>query len=94
VPTTQVETTTDAGAVVVVECVPEGGKLRVHVVSPGYRPDWNVQFPRNLREPGARYVVDSVQESAAGGFYRAYGDIRKLAGDAPARGASRRKRRS
>ena len=72
----------------------EGSKLRVRVASAGYRPDWNVQFPRNLREAGARYVVDSVQESAQGGFYRAHGDIRKLAGDAPAPGAGRRKRRS
>jgi predicted DNA-binding WGR domain protein len=94
VPTTQMETTADAGGGVVVECVPEGSKVRVRVVSPGYRSDWNVQFPRNLREQGARYVVDSVQEAAAGGFYRAYGDIRKLAGDGPAPPAGRRKRRS
>jgi predicted DNA-binding WGR domain protein len=78
VATTQVETTRSAGKGVVVECVSEGGKVRVRVVSPGYNPAWNVQFPRNLREPGGRFVVDEVRESAQGGFYRARGEIRKL----------------
>jgi predicted DNA-binding WGR domain protein len=78
--TTAVETTTDAGAGVVVECVSDGGKVRVRVASPGYHKDWNVQFPRNLREAGVRYVVDSVRESAQGGYYRAHGDIRKVGG--------------
>jgi outer membrane protein assembly factor BamB len=84
VETTTLETTSDVGQGVVEECVPEGSKVRVRVVSPGYNPGWNVQFPRNLREAGARYVVDSVRESAQGGYYRAHGEIRKLAGNAPA----------
>ncbi|MER6011897.1 WGR domain-containing protein [Streptomyces bluensis] len=62
---------------VVVECVREGGRLRVHVVSEGYDPSLNVQFPRAIREPGARYVVDALH-TAAGGFYRVRGDIRRL----------------
>ncbi|MEU6806092.1 WGR domain-containing protein [Streptomyces neyagawaensis] len=65
-----------AGAVVV-ECVNEGGRIRVHVVSEGYDRALNVQFPRAIREPGARYVVDSLH-TAAGGFYRVRGDIRRL----------------
>ncbi|ARP68666.1 molybdenum metabolism regulator [Streptomyces pluripotens] len=65
-----------AGAVVV-ECVQENGRLRVHVVSEGYESTWKVQFPRAMREPGARYVVDSLHP-AAGGFYRVRGDIRRL----------------
>lgn len=65
-----------AGAVVV-ECVREAGRLRVHVVSDGYDTSLNVQFPRAIREPGARYVVDSLH-AAAGGFYRVRGDIRRL----------------
>ncbi|NUU24943.1 MAG: PQQ-binding-like beta-propeller repeat protein, partial [Streptomycetaceae bacterium] len=77
-PTTEVETTSDAGTGVVVECVNVGGKLRVHVVSAGYQTGWNVQFPKNMREAGARYVVDEVRESAQGGFYRAHGDIKRL----------------
>ncbi|MEU7874315.1 hypothetical protein [Dactylosporangium sp. NPDC049140] len=47
-------------------------------MSEGYHRDWQVQFPKGIREPGARYVVSSVRESARGGFYRAFGDIRKL----------------
>ena len=62
---------------VVLECVPEGGRLRVRVVSAGYDPTWNVQFPRSIRRPGARYVVDAVHP-AAGGFYRVRGEIRRL----------------
>ncbi|MEV6176023.1 WGR domain-containing protein [Streptomyces sp. NPDC052016] len=62
---------------IVVECVQEGGRLRVHVVSEGYDSSWKVQFPRAIREPGARYVVDALHP-AAGGFYRVRGDIRRL----------------
>ncbi|MET8218909.1 WGR domain-containing protein [Streptomyces hirsutus] len=62
---------------IVVQCVQDSGRLRVHVVSEGYDSSWNVQFPRAIREPGARYVVDALHP-AAGGFYRVRGDIRRL----------------
>ncbi|MCS0602750.1 WGR domain-containing protein [Streptomyces sp. LP11] len=62
---------------IVVECVQDGGRMRVHVISDGYDTSWNVQFPRAIREPGARYVVDALHP-AAGGFYRVRGDIRRL----------------
>ncbi|MEO3755236.1 WGR domain-containing protein [Streptomyces sp. B6B3] len=62
---------------VVVECVQQGGRIRVHVVSEGFDPSWNVQFPRAIRQPGTRYVVDALH-AAAGGFYRVRGDIRRL----------------
>ncbi|MBY0227997.1 MAG: WGR domain-containing protein [Gemmataceae bacterium] len=74
----RLETARDAKGGVEVECVKEGGKLRVRVASKGYKKGWNVQFPRNLRQEGTRYVVDEVREAAQGGFYRAYGNIRKL----------------
>ncbi|MFE6859525.1 WGR domain-containing protein [Nocardia sp. NPDC057668] len=77
-PSATVEITAEAGDGIVVECVDTGGGLRVHVISPGYQQGWNVQFPKNIREAGARYVVDAVSESARGGFYRVRGDIRRL----------------
>jgi outer membrane protein assembly factor BamB len=71
--------TAQAGAAgVVLECYREGSQLRVRVLSTGYRPDWHVQFPRDLRQEGARYLVDEVRPAAYGEFYRAYGDIRRL----------------
>jgi predicted DNA-binding WGR domain protein len=77
-PSTTVETTTEVGGGVLVECVESGGKLRVHVRTPGYEAGWNVQFPKDVRVAGARYVVDGVKQSAQGGFYRAQGEIRRL----------------
>ncbi|MEU1627133.1 WGR domain-containing protein [Streptomyces sp. NPDC020096] len=79
-PSTTVSTVSSAAGVgggVLVECVQDGGRVRVHVVSDGYDPAWNVQFPRHIRQPGARYVVDAVHPSS-GGFYRVRGDIRRL----------------
>ncbi|WP_419998360.1 WGR domain-containing protein [Streptomyces boninensis] len=62
---------------VVVECVQDAGRVRVHVVSPGYDPSWHVQFPRAIRVPGQRYVVGAVH-AAPGGFYRVRGEIQRL----------------
>ncbi|MFJ5262102.1 WGR domain-containing protein [Streptomyces sp. NPDC088387] len=66
-----------AGGGVVVECFEQGGRVRVRVLSEGYEPEWNVQFPRAIRRPGARYVVDALH-SSSGGFYRVRGEIRRL----------------
>ncbi|MCZ4122810.1 WGR domain-containing protein [Streptomyces sp. H39-S7] len=65
------------GAGIVVECVQVAGRLRVHVVSDGYEPTWHVQFPRSIRQVGARYVVDALHTSS-GGFYRVRGEIKQL----------------
>ena len=78
VPSNTLETTSQAGQGVIVECFQESGKLRVRVASPGFNPSWNVQFPKEIRQVGARYVVEEVRESSRGNFYRAYGDIKKL----------------
>lgn len=78
VASTTLETTSNASQGVIVECFKAGGKLRIRVVSPGYDSKWKVQFPKDIREEGARYLVEEVRESSRGGFYRAFGDIKKL----------------
>ncbi len=67
----------EAAGGVVVECVQQGGRMRVQVVSSGFESSWNVQFPRGIREVGARYVVDDLH-AASRGFYRVRGEIRRL----------------
>ncbi|MFM7578086.1 MAG: hypothetical protein ACKO5Q_14250, partial [Microcystaceae cyanobacterium] len=62
---------------ILLECFRQGQRLRVRVLSPGYHPDWMVQFPRNLRQEGDRYLVESLHESSQG-FYRIQGDIKRL----------------
>ncbi|MEU7824331.1 WGR domain-containing protein [Catellatospora sp. NPDC049133] len=80
-PSTTVEVVSaEAGADgVVLECFEEGGRLRVRVVSEGFQQSWQVQFPKGIREAGARYVVSEVRQASRGGFYRAFGEIRRLA---------------
>jgi outer membrane protein assembly factor BamB len=72
------ETTSETGSGVVVECVDVAGQIRVRVVSAGFETAWFVQFPKELRVAGARYVVQEVRTAARGGFYRAHGDIQRL----------------
>lgn len=72
------ETTTDVDGKVLVQCVKEGSKLRARVVSDGYNPNYNIRFPRNIREENVLYVVDAVEEAKSGGSYIAYGKICKL----------------
>ena len=52
--------------------------FRVRPVGAGFHADWFVQFPKDLRVVGARYVVAELRESSRGGFYRAFGEIKKL----------------
>jgi Ca-activated chloride channel family protein len=75
---TDLETTDTVGDGVLVQCIKDGKKLRARVVSDGYNPDYNIRFPRNIREEGMLYVVDEVKENPQGGSYIAYGKIRRL----------------
>lgn len=71
-------TCTEIGTGVLVQCVPEGKKLRARVVSDGYNPDWNIRFPRSVRELGVLYVCDEVVEASGGGSYVAQGEVKRL----------------
>jgi Ca-activated chloride channel homolog len=71
-------TCTDIGTGILVQCVPEGKKLRARVVSDGFNPNWNIRFPRSIRELGVLYVCESVVEAAGGGSYVASGEIKRL----------------
>jgi outer membrane protein assembly factor BamB len=77
----ELETVSNPGGGVVLECVAEGSRVRVQPASPGYLRDWSVQFPKNLREPGARFVVEGLRATGFGGYYRAYGEIKRLVTD-------------
>ena len=41
------------------KCIKEGNKLRVRIISPGYNPNANCQFPRAIRQEGREYTVPS-----------------------------------
>ena len=58
-----------------VKCQFKNGELQIET-SPKYDPNRNVQFPRNLREEGALYIVDEIRE--VNNFYRVLGNIRRL----------------
>ncbi|QLE57863.1 VWA domain-containing protein [Nostoc sp. TCL26-01] len=74
-----IPTVNEVGSGVELSCVREGGKLRVKVVSDGYDASKNVQFPRAMRAEGARYVVEGVELSQDGSFYRVRGTINRFA---------------
>ena len=56
----------------------DGKKLRARVVSDGYDPNFNVRFPRGVREEGILFVVDAVKEAGQGGSYIAMGKVKRL----------------
>ena len=72
------ETTDSSAGGILVQCVQEGSKLRARVVQDGYEPDWNMRFPRSIRDQGTLYVVDEVNTAPDGKSYIASGEIRRL----------------
>ena len=60
-------------------CIRERGKLRIKVVANDYDSSKNVQFPRAIRAEGARYVVEGLELSNDGTFYRIHGNIARFA---------------
>lgn len=78
VPSNTLETTSNTSQGVIVECFKAGSQLRIRVVSPGYNSSWKVQFPKDIRQEGARYLVEEARLASRDGFYRAYSDIKIL----------------
>jgi len=71
-------TTDTVGNGILVQCVKDGSKLRARVVSDGYEPDWNMRFPRSVREEGMLYVVDQVKLAPDGKSYIACGEVKRF----------------
>lgn len=63
---------------VLVQCVKDGSKLRARVVADGYEPDWNMRFPRSVREEGMLYIVDEIKTAPDGKSYIACGEIKRF----------------
>jgi hypothetical protein len=42
---------------VYLQCVQEGRKLRIKIISPGFHNEANCSFPRDIRLPGRKYSV-------------------------------------
>jgi len=72
------ETTDRVGNGILIQCVQDGKKLRARVVSDGYDPNFNVRFPRGVRQEGVLFVVDAVKEAGQGGSYIAMGKVKRL----------------
>lgn len=74
----QLPTTDTVDNGILVQCVKDSKKLRARVVSDGYEPDWNMRFPRSVREEGMLYVVDEVKIGPDGKSYIACGQIKRF----------------
>ncbi len=71
-------TVSEIGNGIELECIRENGKLKIKVNNPQYDTSMNVQFPRAIRAEGVKYVVESLERSNDGTFYRAKGTIQRL----------------
>lgn len=69
--------TDTVGTGILVQCVQDKSKLRARVVSDGFDPDWNMRFPRSIRQENVLYVVDHVNPGP-GNTYIASGDIKRF----------------
>jgi hypothetical protein len=76
--TANLETISSPSQGVILECFREGKNLRIRPITEGYHQDWMVQFPRDLRQEGEKYWVQELKEAKQGGFYRTYGEIKRV----------------
>ena len=75
VDSTELHSSPDLNQGVLLPCVKEGAKVRVKVISDGYDKSLNCQFPKNLRSIGKQFLVDKIELSSSGTFYKVVGDI-------------------
>lgn len=75
---TDLPTTDTVGNGILIQCVKDGNKLRARVVSDAYEPNWNMRFPRSIREEGMLYVVDEIKTAPDGKSYIACGEIKRF----------------
>src|SRR3954464_328375 len=72
-----------APALVSLECVLDGRKLRMRITSPGYRVGANCQCPRDIRVAGAKYQVPagaiSLRAPRSTYFYHIKGKVTRVA---------------
>jgi C3HC4-type zinc finger (RING finger) protein len=77
----------NASNIVKLICVKDKSKLRVRIVSPGYLPEANCQFPRDLRAEGRNFHVDAenikLVKTAGKWFYSIKKGINIVENDAP-----------
>lgn len=57
---------------VFLQCVKEGKKLRVKIISPGYNNNANCQFPKAIRIEGRKFKVPSSAIDVAGSVGRGF----------------------
>ena len=57
---------------VYLQCVTEGKKLRVKIITPGYNNNANCQFPKAIRVEGRKFKVPSNAISVAGSVGRGF----------------------
>lgn len=79
VPSDNIEVSSNRSGKILVQVVNDGTKERIRVdpSETGFNSDLNIQFPRNLRTPGSKFLVDDLVLNNQGTFYRVKGNILK-----------------
>ncbi|AFZ54695.1 variant leucine-rich repeat-containing protein [Cyanobacterium aponinum] len=75
--TTETNINVEGLSEIILECYKKNNKLKIRVISEGYDSELNVRFPRDLREEGALYSVETI-EKTKGNYYLVKGNITKI----------------
>jgi Ca-activated chloride channel homolog len=66
--TTETNINVEGSSEIILQCYKKGSQLKIRVISEGYDSELNVRFPRDLREEGALYSVETI-EKTKGNYY-------------------------